>query len=94
MNNLSKESIRKILASLNVSNQLLKEIVTNAYIEGDLDIHDTVYENDEEFSVIFKVDGEMFKINLSRNSYGDIYPSYGDIKGPLKAVEKTVTVYE
>lgn len=95
MSELSRESIGKILMSVDVSSRLLKDIVTTAYLEGELDIYETIYKDDEEFTVIFQVDNELFKIDLERNSYGDIAPSYGSkIKGPLQAIEKMVTVYE
>jgi len=98
MSNLSKESKTKILSVVrdvrDVTDDQLDEMVYTAYMSGDLNVVDKIHHNDEDFDAIFKVGDEMFKIALFRNSYGEVYSFERGIKGPLKPVEKTVTVYE
>ena len=68
------------------------DIIVAAWNDGDIQPHDVVERGDCR-DLIFDINGEMYKINVMLDSYGDAYRR-SSLEGPLKAVEKTMTVYE
>lgn len=68
------------------------DVIVQAWDDGDIYPHDVVERGDHR-DLIFNVNGDLYKIGVSLDSYGEAYRNSG-IVGPLKAVEKTLTVYE
>lgn len=83
------EALKSVSCHYEVANA-----IKEAYKDGCLDVVEEIGIDQDRVDVIFRVNDELFMIKLEYNSYNVVVVYDADIKGPLKAVEKTTTVYE